>query len=60
MNEQYVVGNGLRKYLIAPESYFLGKVSRFVTGVLIVTFLGLTMIPPGSALAENQKSGTGS
>lgn len=60
MNEQYVVGNGLRKYLIAPESYFLGKVSRFVTGVLIVTFLGLTMIPPGSALAENQTSGTGS
>lgn len=60
MNEQYVVGNGLRKYLIAPESYFLGKMSRFVTGVLIVTFLGLTMIPPGSALAENQTSGTGS
>jgi len=31
---------------------------RFVTIVLIVTFMGLTMIPPGSALAEEQASGT--
>ena len=60
MNEQYVVGDGLRKWLIAPESYFIGKLSRFVTVMLIVTFMGLTIIPPGSALAEDQASGTDS
>jgi hypothetical protein len=60
MNEQYVVGNGLRKYLINPESYFIGKLSRCVTVLLIVIFMGLTMIPPGSALAEDQASGTDS
>lgn len=60
MNEQYVVGNGLRKYRIAPESYFMGNWSRFVAVMLIVTFTGLTMIPPGSALAEDQASGTDS
>jgi hypothetical protein len=60
MNEQYVLGIGLRKYRIAPESYFLGKVSRFMTLVLIVTFMGLTVIPPGSALANDQTSGTDS
>ena len=58
MNEQYVVGNGLRKYSIAPQSSFIGKWSRFVTVVLIVTFMGLTIIPPASALAEDQASGT--
>jgi hypothetical protein len=60
MNEQYVAGDGLRKCLIAPESYFIGKLSRFVTVMLIVTFMGLTIIPPGSALAEDQASGTDS
>jgi hypothetical protein len=58
MNEQYVVGIGLRKYVIAPETYFIEKMSRFVTVMLIVTFMALTMIPPGSALAEDQASGT--
>ena len=60
MNEQYVVGNGLRKYRIVPESYLMGKWRRFVAVMLIVTFTGLTMIPPGSALAEDQASGTDS
>jgi len=60
MNEQYLIGNGLRNYLIAPESCFIGKVSKFVTVMLIVSFLGLTMIPPGSALAEEQASSTDS
>ena len=58
MSQQYVVGNGLRKYVIAPESYFTGKLSRFVAVLLIVTFMGLTIIPPASALAEDQASGT--
>ena len=60
MNEQYVLGNGFRKYLIAPDTHFYEKWSRFVTAMLIVTFMGLTMIPPGSALAEEQASGTDS
>jgi hypothetical protein len=60
MNEQYVVGNGLRKYLIAPEAHHMKKWSRSVAIVLIMTAMGLTMIPPGSAQAENQTSGTGS
>ncbi len=60
MNEQYVAGNGFQKYVIAPETYFFGKLSRFATVMLIVTFMGLTMIPPGSALAEDQPSGSDS
>lgn len=58
MNEQYVVGSGLRKYRIVPEAYLDGTVGRFLTIMLIVTFMGLTVIPPGSALAEEQTSGT--
>ncbi len=58
MNEQYVVGSGLRKYRIAPEAYLGGTLGRFLTVMLIVTFMGLTVIPPGSALAEEQTSGT--
>jgi hypothetical protein len=58
MNEQYVVGSGLRKYRIAPEAYLGGTLGRLLTVMLIVTFMGLTVIPPGSALAEEQTSGT--
>ena len=61
MYERYVVGNGLQKYRISPESYFIGKVKRFVALVLIVTVMGLTMlIPPGSTLAEEQASNSAS
>jgi hypothetical protein len=60
MNGQDVVGNEVGKYLIAPESYFIGKLNRFLAVMLIVTFTGLTMIPPGSALADDQASGTDS
>ena len=60
MNEQYLVGNGRRKYLIALDTHLYEKWSRFVTVMLIVTFMGLTMIPPGPALAEEQASGTDS
>ncbi|RPH78181.1 MAG: hypothetical protein EHM80_10870 [Nitrospiraceae bacterium] len=44
----------------APETSFIGKWSRFVAVMLIVSFMALTMIPPGSALAEDQMSGTDS
>lgn len=57
MNEQYVVGSGLRKYRIVPEAYLGGTLGRLLTVMLIVTFMGLTVIPPGSALAEEQTSG---
>ena len=58
MNEQHVVGNGLRTYLIAPETHLVEAWSRFVTVMLIVTFMGLAIIPPGPAMAEEQASGT--
>ena len=60
MNERHVVGNGLLKFPIAPETHHMKKWSRSVVIVLIVTFMGLTMIPPGSTLAENQSSSTDS
>jgi hypothetical protein len=60
MHEQCIVGNRPRKYLIAPETHLYEKWSRFVTAMLLLTFMGLTMIPPGSALAEDQASGTDS
>ena len=60
MNEHDVAGNGFRKYLIAHETHLYENWSRFITVMLIVTFMGLTMIPPGSALAEGQTSGTDS
>jgi hypothetical protein len=60
MNERHVVGNGLLKFPIASEAQNMRKWSRSVVIVLIVTFMGLTMIPPGSTLAENQSSSTDS
>jgi hypothetical protein len=38
----------------------IAKWSRTVGVVMIVTFMGLTMIPPGSTLADDQVSGTDS
>lgn len=60
MNKRSTAGNGLREYVISPEASLGGTVSRFLTVMLIVAFLGLTMIPPGSALAEDQTSGADS
>jgi hypothetical protein len=44
--------------LIAHETHLYEKWSRFITVMMIVTFMALTMIPPGSALAEGQASDT--
>lgn len=60
MNKRYAAGNGLREYVIAPEGCLGKTLGRFLTVMLIVTFMGLTVIPPGSALAEGQTSGTDS
>lgn len=60
MNKRFAAGNGLREYVISPEASLGGTVSRFLTVMLIVAFLGFTMIPPGSALAEDQTSGADS
>lgn len=43
--------------MIAPETHLDEEWSRFITIMLIVTFMGLTMIPSESALAEDQTSG---
>ena len=58
MNERPVIGNGLLKCLIAPETHHMKKWSRSVAIVLIMTAMGLTMIPPGSAMAQDQASST--
>jgi len=60
MNEQYAVGIGFRKSAIALETHLVETWSRFVTVLLIVTFMGMTMIQPDTALAEDQASGTDS
>lgn len=60
MNKRYAAGNRLREYVIAPEAYLGETLGRFLTVMLIVTFMGLTVIPPGSALAEDQTSGANS
>ena len=61
MNERHVAGNGLRKYPIRlQEAHLIAERSRSVAIVLIVTFMGLIMIPPGSTLAKDQTSSTDS
>jgi hypothetical protein len=61
MNDRHVVGDGLRKYPIRPrETHRVANWGRSLSVVLIVTFLSLTMIPPGSTLADDQASGTDS
>lgn len=60
MNKRYAAGNRLREYVIAPDADLGRTLGRFLTVMLIVTFMGLTVIPPGSALAEDQTSGTNS
>ena len=58
MNERHVVGNGLLKCPIALETHHMKKWSKSVAIVLILTVMGLTMIPPGSARAGDQVSST--
>ena len=60
MNEQNAVGIGFRKSVIALDTHLVETWSRFVTVLLIVTFMGMTMIQPGIALAEDQVPGTDS
>lgn len=61
MNNRYVVTDGLRKYPIRPqETHLIVKWSRSVVVVLIAICMGLTMLPSGSALAEDQTSSTDS
>jgi len=60
MNERHVVGNGLLKCTIDLETHYMKKWSGSVAIVLILTFMGLTMIPPGSTMAQDQASSTDS
>ncbi|HEV8325986.1 MAG TPA: hypothetical protein VGQ08_00775 [Nitrospiraceae bacterium] len=61
MDERFVAGDGLRNYPIRPqEAHRIAEWSRSVAIVLIMTVMGLTMIPPGSTLAKDQTSGTDS
>lgn len=60
MNERHVVGNGLLKCPIDLETHYMKKWIRSVAIVLILTVMALTMIPPGSTLAQDQASSTDS
>ena len=61
MNDRFVAGDGLRNYPIRPqEAHRIAEWSRFGAIVLIMTVMGLTMIPPGATLAKDQTSGTDS
>jgi len=60
MNDRHVAGAGLLKYLLVLETYLIGKWSRAMTAVLIVTLMGVIMIPSGVTLAEDQASVTDS
>jgi hypothetical protein len=58
MNEQYAVRSGFRKYTIALDNHLVERWSKFFAVLLIVTFMGMTMIQPVPALAQDQASGT--
>ena len=59
MNDRHLVGDGLPEHFTVHETH-LGKWNRSVAIVLIVGFMSLTMIPPGSTLANDQTSSTSS
>ncbi len=57
MKNRHLTGDGLRKYPIRlQETPLIAKWGRSIAVGLIV--MGLTMIPPGSTLAEDQAPGT--
>jgi hypothetical protein len=62
MNDQHVhvVEHELRKYSIAAPRHLIGKWNRSVTVVVIAICVSLTMIPPGSTMADDQAAGTNS
>ncbi len=61
MNNRYVVGDRRQSNPIRPqETHLIAKWSKSVAVVLIAIWMGLTIIPPGSALAEDQASSTDS
>jgi hypothetical protein len=61
MNNRHQVEGELGKYPIGSgQTRLIEKWRRSVAVLLIVTFMGLTMIPSGSTLAEDQLSGTDS
>jgi hypothetical protein len=61
MNDRDVVGDELRNHPIRPqETHLIAQWRRSVAVMLIAICMGLSMIPPGSTLAEDQVSGTDS
>jgi hypothetical protein len=58
MDEQSAVRTGFRKYTIALDTHLVETWNRFFAVLLIVTFMGMTMIQPVPALAQDQASGT--
>ncbi len=61
MNDRCAAGGELLKYPTVPKTLLQtlqnGDWSKSIAAMLIMICMGLTMIPPGSALAEDQVSG---
>jgi hypothetical protein len=60
MNEQHIGGNGALQYPVASETHQITKWSRAIAIVLIAAVMGLTMMTPRLAFAEDQTSSSDS
>lgn len=58
MNERLVGGNGVLPYPVAPATHQMKPWSRSIAFVLLVTVMGLTMLPAGVTFAQDQTSGS--
>jgi len=56
MNERRVGGNGNFQYSVAPATYQMKPWGRSIAAILIVTVIGLTMLPAGLSFAQDQTS----
>lgn len=60
MNERRVGGNGIGQYPVVPVAQQRTPRRRALAVVLLVTVMGLTMLPAGVTFAEERTSSTGS
>jgi len=56
MNERHVGGNGNFQYSVAPATHQMTPWSRSIAAILIVTVMGLTILPAGVTFAQDQPS----
>ena len=56
MNERGVGENGFVPYPVAPATHQMKPWSRAIATILIITVMGLTMLPAGGTFAQDQTS----